>query len=114
MTVSKPLLFTPLKIKDITFPNRIMVSPMAQYSSIDGIINDWHFTHYSKFALGGAGLIFTEATKIERRGLGTVGDMGLWKDEQIFELKKINLLNTSTWISCGDPIKSCRKKSWNI
>jgi len=89
MTASKPLLFTPLKIRDITFPNRIMVSPMAQYSSIDGIINDWHFTHYSKFALGGAGLIFTEATKIERRGLGTVGDMGLWKDEQIFELKKL-------------------------
>jgi hypothetical protein len=92
MTASKPLLFTPLKIRDITFPNRIMVSPMAQYSSIDGIINDWHFTHYSKFALGGAGLIFTEATKIERRGLGTVGDMGLWKDEQIFELKKLTYL----------------------
>ncbi len=62
---------------------------MAQYAAIDGAVTDWHFAHFAKFALGGAGLVFTEATKVERRGLGTVGDMGLWKDEHIGPLRRI-------------------------
>lgn len=84
-----PLLFTPLTFRDVTIPNRVMVSPMAQYSAVDGFITDWHFAHFAKFAMGGAGLVFVEATKVERRGLGTVGDMGLWKDEQIAPLKRL-------------------------
>jgi 2,4-dienoyl-CoA reductase-like NADH-dependent reductase (Old Yellow Enzyme family) len=82
-------LFTPLQIRGITLPNRIVVSPMAQYAAVDGCATEWHFAHYAKFAMGGAGLVFTEATKVERRGLGTVGDMGIWRDEHVAPLRRI-------------------------
>jgi 2,4-dienoyl-CoA reductase-like NADH-dependent reductase (Old Yellow Enzyme family) len=82
-------LFQPLTIRGVTLPNRIVVSPMAQYSALDGMTTDFHFAHFAKFALGGAGLVFTEAAKVERRGLGTVGDMGIWKDEHIGPLRRI-------------------------
>ena len=87
--MSSSRLFSPLTIRGITLPNRIVVSPMAQYSAVDGVITDWHFAHFAKFAMGGAGLVFTEATKVERRGLGTVGDMGIWKDEHIPPLRRL-------------------------
>lgn len=86
---AQPLLFTPLAIRGLTIPNRIVVSPMAQYSAHDGMVTDFHFAHFAKFALGGAGIVFTEAAKVERRGLGTVGDMGIWKDEHIAPLARI-------------------------
>ena len=82
-------LFSPLTLRSVTFKNRVMVSPMAQYSARDGHVTDWHFTHFAKFALGGAGLVCMEASKVERRGLGTVGDQGLWKDEHVEPLKPI-------------------------
>jgi len=84
------LLFTPLEIRGVKLRNRIVVSPMAQYSARDGFVTDWHFAHFAKFAMGGAGIVFTEATKVERRGLGTVGDMGIWKDEHIEPLRRIS------------------------
>ena len=87
--MSAPHLFAPLTLRGLTLKNRIMVSPMAQYAAVDGAATDWHFAHFAKFALGGAGLVFMEATKVERRGLGTVGDMGLWKDEHVAPLKRI-------------------------
>ena len=89
MSASQPLLFAPLTIRGVTLPNRIVVSPMAQYSAKDGVVTDFHFAHFAKFAMGGAGLVFTEAAKVERRGLGTVGDMGIWKDAHIEPLKRI-------------------------
>ena len=82
-------LFSPLKLRGITLRNRVVVSPMAQYSAKDGFVTDFHFAHFAKFAMGGAGIVFTEASKVERRGLGTVGDMGIWKDEHIAPLKRI-------------------------
>jgi 2,4-dienoyl-CoA reductase-like NADH-dependent reductase (Old Yellow Enzyme family) len=82
-------LFSPLTIGKITFKNRIVVSPMSQYIALNGYANDWHFAHLSRFALGGAGLIFTEATAIEARGRRTHGDLGLWEDGQIAELERI-------------------------
>lgn len=82
-------LFSPLTIRDVTFRNRVMVSPMAQYSAVDGMVTEWHYTHFAKFAMGGAGLVCMEATKVERRGLGTIGDMGLWKDEHIAPIRRI-------------------------
>ena len=82
-------LFSPLTIRGLTIKNRIMVSPMAQYAAVDGCVTDWHFAHFAQFALGGAGLIFMEASKVERRGLGTVGDMGIWKDGHVPGLKRI-------------------------
>jgi 2,4-dienoyl-CoA reductase-like NADH-dependent reductase (Old Yellow Enzyme family) len=89
MTATPSALFSPLKIRDVVLRNRVMVSPMAQYAAVDGSATDWHFAHFAKFALGGAGLVSMEATKVERRGLGTVGDMGLWKDEQIPPIRRI-------------------------
>lgn len=82
-------LFSPLALRGVTLRNRIVVSPMATYSADEGVVNDWHFAHYSKFALGGAALVFTEAAKVERRGLGSVGDMGIWGDEHIAPLRRI-------------------------
>jgi 2,4-dienoyl-CoA reductase-like NADH-dependent reductase (Old Yellow Enzyme family) len=82
-------LFSPLTIRGVTFKNRIMVSPMAQYAAVDGAVTDWHFTHFAKFAIGGSGLVCMEASKVERRGLGTIADQGLWKDEHIPGVRRI-------------------------
>jgi 2,4-dienoyl-CoA reductase-like NADH-dependent reductase (Old Yellow Enzyme family) len=87
--MEKSTLFSPLTMRDVTFKNRVMLSPMAQYAALDGTITDWHWAHFSKFAMGGTGLICMEACKVERRGLGTVGDMGLWKDEQVPPLREL-------------------------
>jgi len=78
-----------LSIKSVTIKNRIGMSPMCQYSSTDGFANDWHFVHYGTRAVGGTGLIMVEATAVSPEGRITPFDMGLWKDEQIAELKRI-------------------------
>jgi NADPH2 dehydrogenase len=84
------ILHTPLKIKDITIKNRIMMSPMCMYTaSTEGIPNDWHIVHYATRAIGGVGLIMQEATAVESRGRITDRDLGIWNDEQAKELKKI-------------------------
>lgn len=82
-------LFKPLKIKSIELKNRIVISPMCEYSSVDGFANDWHLVHLGSRAVGGAGLILTEATAVSPEGRITADDLGLWKDEHITELKKI-------------------------
>jgi 2,4-dienoyl-CoA reductase-like NADH-dependent reductase (Old Yellow Enzyme family) len=84
-----PLLFTPLTIRSITLKNRIVVSPMCQYSSEDGFANDWHFVHLGSRAVGGSGLVFTEATAVNPEGRISPQDLGIWKDEHIAELKRI-------------------------
>ncbi|KAK5583135.1 hypothetical protein RB653_004725 [Dictyostelium firmibasis] len=86
---NNPKLFSQLKIKNMKLKNRIVVSPMCQYSSNDGHFNDWHFSHYSNFAKGGASLVFIEATSVLPEGRITYGDAGLWKDSQIDGLKRI-------------------------
>src|SRR5262245_7620737 len=82
-------LFTPLQIRGITFPNRIVVSPMCQYSCEDGFANDWHLVHLGSRAVGGAALVIAEATAVEERGRISAGDLGLWKDEHIPSLARI-------------------------
>jgi 2,4-dienoyl-CoA reductase-like NADH-dependent reductase (Old Yellow Enzyme family) len=82
-------LFSPLQIRDITLKNRIVVSPMCQYSSVDGFANDWHFVHLGSRAVGGAGLVFTEATAVSPEGRISPDDLGIWKDEQVEGLKRI-------------------------
>lgn len=82
-------LFTPFTLRDVTFPNRIAVSPMSQYLAKDGYVNDWHLVHLGRFALGGAGLVFTEATAVEDRGRRTHGDLGLWEDGQIEGMARV-------------------------
>lgn len=83
------LLFEPLTIRKVTFKNRIVVSPMCEYSSVDGFANDWHLVHLGSRAVGGAGLIITEATAVSPEGRITPNDLGLWKDEHIEFLKRI-------------------------
>ena len=82
-------LFEPLALRSVTVPNRVVISPMSQYMSESGFANDWHFAHLARFALGGAGLVFTEATAVEARGRRTHGDLGLWRDDQIDGLARI-------------------------
>ena len=82
-------LFEPLQIKSIQLKNRIVVSPMCEYSSVDGFSNDWHLVHLGSRAVGGAGLIITEATAVSPEGRITPDDLGLWKDEHIEGLKRI-------------------------
>lgn len=79
----------PLSIKSVTLKNRIGMSPMCQYSATDGFASNWHFVHYGTRAVGGVGLILVEATAVAPEGRITSSDLGLWKDEQIAELKKI-------------------------
>ncbi|MCJ8163437.1 NADH:flavin oxidoreductase/NADH oxidase [Pontibacter sp. E15-1] len=82
-------LFSPLTIKDITFRNRIAVSPMCQYSSEDGFTNDWHLVHLGSRAVGGAGLVLVEATAVSAEGRITPDDVGIWKDAHIANLQRI-------------------------
>jgi 2,4-dienoyl-CoA reductase-like NADH-dependent reductase (Old Yellow Enzyme family) len=82
-------LFSPLAIKNISLKNRIVMSPMCQYTAKDGFTNDWHLVHLGSRATGGAGLIFTEATAVSPEGRISPGDIGLWNDEHIPGLKRI-------------------------
>ncbi|HWB93998.1 MAG TPA: NADH:flavin oxidoreductase/NADH oxidase [Puia sp.] len=82
-------LFTPLQIRDIIFGNRIVVSPMCQYSAHDGVADDWHLVHLGSRAVGGAGLVFTEATAVSPEGRISPHDLGIWKDEHIVDLRRI-------------------------
>ena len=83
------LLFEPIKIRDIILKNRIVVSPMCQYSSVDGFANDWHLVHLGSRAIGGSALVFTEATAVSPEGRITPDDLGIWKDEHILFLKRL-------------------------
>lgn len=83
------LLFSPFQLKNITLKNRIAVSPMCQYSAVDGFANNWHLVHLGSRAVGGAALIIQEATAISPEARISSGDLGLWKDEQIEALKNI-------------------------
>ncbi|MFC8680962.1 NADH:flavin oxidoreductase/NADH oxidase [Microbacterium ureisolvens] len=75
-------LFTPLTLRDVTMRNRLWVSPMCQYSAVDGVPQEWHHTHLAQFASGGAGLIVAEATAVAPEGRISPEDAGLWNDEQ--------------------------------
>lgn len=83
------MLFTPFKIRDIVLRNRIVLSPMCQYSAQDGLANDWHLVHLGSRAVGGTGLIFTEAVAVEARGRISPYDLGIWNDAQIAPLEHI-------------------------
>jgi 2,4-dienoyl-CoA reductase-like NADH-dependent reductase (Old Yellow Enzyme family) len=82
-------LFDPLAIRDITFANRVFVSPMCQYSSTDGYANDWHFMHLGSRAVGGAGLVLTEATAVLPEGRISPQDLGIWMDDHIEPLDRV-------------------------
>ncbi len=83
------VLFQRLRIKDIEFRNRIVVSPMCQYSSQDGFPNDWHLVHLGSRAVGGAGLVISEASAVTEDGRISPNDLGIWKDDHIAPLRRI-------------------------
>jgi len=90
MPSSKPsLLFTPLKLRDLTIRNRVCISPMCTYGGHEGNANDWHLVHLGQYALGGAGIVFIEASAVEARGRITYGDSGIWSDDQIEPLQRV-------------------------
>lgn len=81
-------LFTPLVLRGVTFRNRIGVSPMCQYSCVDGMATDWHLVHLGSRAIGGAGLVFTEATAVLPEGRISPGDLGIWSDAHVEPLAR--------------------------
>lgn len=83
------MLFNQLELREIRFRNRIAVSPMCQYSSDDGFATDWHLVHLGTRAVGGAGLVFTEAAAVEARGRISPSDLGIWKDAHVEQLARI-------------------------
>ncbi len=82
-------LFSPFTLREVTFKNRIAISPMSQYRAQEGYANLWHAVHLGRFAMGGAALVYAEATAVEADGRRTHGDLGLWEDDQIAELRRI-------------------------
>lgn len=89
MSTKEPALFAPIQIGDLHIKNRLTVSPMCMYSSEDGFSNNWHLVHLGSRAVGGAGLILTEAASISPEGRITPKDLGIWKDEHIEGLAEI-------------------------
>jgi len=83
------LLLSPLQIKNVSLKNRIVVSPMCQYSAVDGFANDWHLVHLGSRAVGGAALIIQEATSVSPEGRISPQDLGIWSDEHLPFLKRI-------------------------
>lgn len=84
-------LFSSIKIRNLKIKNRIVVSPMCQYSSYNGIPTDWHIVHLGSRAVGGAGIVFTEATAVSPEGRISPDDLGIWNEEQMNAFKKITL-----------------------
>ncbi|MDB5728353.1 MAG: oxidoreductase, partial [Noviherbaspirillum sp.] len=82
-------LLSPLALRAVTMRNRIVMSPMCQYSAEEGLANDWHLVHLGSRAAGGAGMVIVEATAVTKDGRITAGDLGLWHDEQIAPLERI-------------------------
>jgi len=87
--MDESILFQPMRLREVQLRNRIVVSPMCQYSSEDGFARDWHLIHLGSRAVGGASLVFTEATAVSEVGRISPADLGLWKDAHVDYLRKI-------------------------
>jgi 2,4-dienoyl-CoA reductase-like NADH-dependent reductase (Old Yellow Enzyme family) len=87
--MTNPLLFTPITIRAVTFKNRVVIAPMATYSAVDGIAQDFHFAHWGRLVLGGAGCVFVEATAVTDQGRITNGDLGIWSAAHVPALRRI-------------------------
>src|SRR3984893_16545696 len=83
------MLFDPLPLREVTLRNRIIVSPMCQYSSEDGFANDWHLVHLGSRAVGGAALVFTEAAAVTPEGRISPQDLGVWSDAHFEPLERV-------------------------
>src|SRR5690606_29975855 len=84
-----PPMFTPFRLRDLVLSNRVVVSPMCQYSATDGTINDWHLVHLGSRAVGGAALVMTEMTDVSEEGRITPGCAGLYKKEHVTAWQRV-------------------------
>ncbi len=105
-----PHLFEPLTLRSLTLANRIAVSPMCQYSSEDGFANDWHLVHLGSRAVGGAGLVFTEAAAVTAEGRISPQDLGIWQDAHVGPLERIVKVVHSQGARCGMQIAHAGRK----
>ena len=104
-------LFSPLKLRGVTLPNRVVLSPLCMYSANSGVASDWQFAHLSTFARGGVGLVFAEATAVEPRGRITPRCLGIWTDEQAEALKSTTGFITSMGSIPGIQIAHAGRKA---
>lgn len=115
---NQPAAFAPFKLRDLELQNRIVMAPMGQYTAENGLINDWHFQHYTSRALGGLGLILTEMTAVSETGRITLGCAGIYTENQIVEWKKItDFIHERTSTKIGIQLghsgrKGCSKIPW--
>ena len=108
-----PHLFSPLKLRELTLKNRIVLSPMAMYSAgVDGRATDFHLVHYGARALGGVGLLLTEVVAVEPRGRISEADLGLWSDEQIAPLRRIVDFIHEQGAAIGIQLGHAGRKAW--
>ncbi|HVO33493.1 MAG TPA: oxidoreductase, partial [Elusimicrobiota bacterium] len=104
-------LFQPLSIRGVTLRNRLVVSPMCQYSSADGFANDWHLVHLGSRAVGGAGAVFTEAAAVEERGRISPQDLGIYRDDHIPGLARVTAFVKSVGAVPGIQIAHAGRKA---
>ena len=104
-------LFAPFKLRGLTLPNRIVISPMCEYSAVNGVATDWHLVHLGSRAVGGAGLILLEATAVSAEGRISPADLGLWHDEQIAPLARINAFIESQGAVAGVQLAHAGRKA---
>jgi 2,4-dienoyl-CoA reductase-like NADH-dependent reductase (Old Yellow Enzyme family) len=108
-----PHLFSPFTLRGLTLRNRIVLSPMCMYTAAgDGLATDWHLAHYLARAVGGAGLLITEATAVESRGRISERDLGLWDDAQIEPLARIVRLVRAQGAAIAVQLAHAGRKAW--
>ena len=105
------LLFSPIKIRDIAFKNRVFLSPMAMFCGQDGFPSDWHLVHYGARAIGGAALLIQEATAVAPEGRISLGDLGIWSDQQADALKRITTLVKASGAVSGVQLAHAGRKA---
>src|SRR4051812_17171165 len=106
-----PHLFEPFTLRGLTLANRIIVSPMCEYACVDGMANDWHLVHLGSRAVGGAALVFTEATAVTEDGRISPQDLGVWADRHIDPLQRITAFLHSQGSAAGIQLAHAGRKA---
>lgn len=108
------MLLSPVSLRALTLRNRLAVSPMCQYSAVDGLAGDWHFAHLARFAIGGFGLVVTEATAVAPEGRITYGDLGLWSEAQVAPLARIAAFLKGQGAAAGIQLAHAGRKAASV
>ncbi|MEZ5851521.1 MAG: NADH:flavin oxidoreductase/NADH oxidase [Hyphomicrobiaceae bacterium] len=111
MTTAKPLLFQPHTIRGVTLPNRTVLAPMVHYRAIEGVCGTFHTVHLGKYVLGGFGLVFTEATAIEKRGMVSDMDLGIFNETQAQAFKPLLELAREEGVKMGIQLAHAGRKA---